>query len=161
MITQTRWLDERENRAWRGYQEMTARLAAYLHRSLSRQTGLSLSDYEVLVVLSESPDDSLRAFELGAALQWEKSRLSHHLTRMERRGLVERRSCASDGRGMFVALTPAGRHTIESAAPRHVADVRDRMIDLLTPEELDTLAVISAKVIGAFSTDDTAALCED
>ena len=150
----TDWLNESEYRAWRGYAEMSARLNAYLHRSLSRQTGLSLSDYEVLVRLSESPNDRLRAYELGAALQWEKSRLSHHLTRMERRGLLERESCETDGRGLFIVLTPVGRNAIEAAAPHHVTDVRQHMIDILTPQELATMASIAEKVIAGFSTDD-------
>ena len=150
----TDWLNESEYRAWRGYAEMSARLNAYLHRSLSRKTGLSLSDYEVLVRLSESPHDRLRAYELGAGLQWEKSRLSHHLTRMERRGLLERESCESDGRGLFIVLTPAGRQAIEEAAPHHVTDVRQRMIDILTPQELATMATIAEKVIAGFPTDD-------
>lgn len=161
MITQTRWLNEQENRAWRAYLDMSKRLDAYLNRSLSRRTGLSLSDYEVMVALSEAPDDRLRAFELGAQLQWEKSRLSHHLTRMEKRGLVERQSCESDGRGLFVGLTAEGRTAIENAAPSHVADVREKMIDLLTPAELDTLTALAARVTDAFDRTDDAALCED
>lgn len=157
--TQTRWLDEAESRAWRGYQEMSSRLTAHLNRSLAQKTGLSLSDYEVLVALSESPDDNLRAFELGSRLQWEKSRLSHHLTRMEKRGLVERMTCASDGRGLFILLTPHGRQAIEAAAPHHVADVRQLLIDQLTPAELETLAEVSTRVLDAFPSDD-GDLCE-
>jgi DNA-binding MarR family transcriptional regulator len=153
------WLNPVEERAWRGYTEMSARLNAHLHRSLARQTGLSLPDYEVLVHLSESPDDRLRAFELGAALQWEKSRLSHHLTRMERRGLVERQSCESDARGLFVVLTPEGRKAIEEGAPHHVSDVRSSLIDLLSTGQLETIAEISERVIAGLRDD--AALCQD
>lgn len=153
------WLTPAEARAWRGYQQMSAQLNALLHRSLLRETGLSLSDYEVLVHLSEAPEGVLRAFELGGALQWEKSRLSHHLRRMESRGLVERRTCETDGRGLFVVLTPEGRATIEEAAPFHVSDVRRYLIDLLTPEQLTTLAEISEKVMAGFPSDDGA--CAD
>lgn len=152
----TRWLNEAESRAWRHYQQMSSRLTAQLNRSLIQETGLSLSDYEVLVVLSESPEDALRAFELGACLQWEKSRLSHHLTRMEKRGLVKRQTCASDGRGLFIALTPTGRRTIEAAAPHHLDDVRQMMIDLLTPTELEVLAEIATKVLAVLPVDDEA-----
>lgn len=157
-MPETRWLDEAEARAWRGYQALTTRLGALLHRNLVRSTGLSLSDYAVLVHLSESPADRLRAYELGSALQWEKSRLSHHLRRMENRGLVERQTCASDGRGLFVALTPEGRRAIEEAAPLHVADVRSLLIDQLTPDQLDSLAEIAEKVLASLPTDDS--LCE-
>lgn len=158
-MTDVRWLNESENRAWRGYAEMSSRLGAYLHRSLNRQTGLSLSDYEVLVRLSESPHHRLRAFELGMSLQWEKSRLSHHLTRMERRGLVARDTCESDGRGLFILLSPEGQKALEEAAPHHVNDVRARLIDLLTPAELETMALIAERVLAAIPGDDD--LCSD
>ena len=108
-------------------------LSALLQQRLSRHTGLSLSDYAVLVHLSESGTDRMRAYELGAALRWEKSRLSHHLRRMESRGLIERRTCTRDGRGLDVVLTPEGRKAIEEAAPFHVEDVRSLLIDQLTP----------------------------
>lgn len=157
-MSDVRWLDESESRAWRGYAEMSARLRAYLHRSLTTKVGLSLPDYEVLVHLSESPHGRLRAFELGSALQWEKSRLSHHLTRMERRKLVERQACESDGRGLFVVLSPEGRKAIEEAAPYHVRDVRQMLIDVLTPDQLATLAVIAEKVNAGFAVDDD--LCD-
>ncbi|HLU30430.1 MAG TPA: MarR family transcriptional regulator [Acidimicrobiia bacterium] len=153
-MTDTAWLDERESRAWRGFQAMADQLETALHRSLVRNTGLSLSDYAVLVYLSESPEDRLRAFELGAALRWEKSRLSHHLRRMETRGLVERRTCANDGRGLWVALTPEGRKAIEEAAPLHVADVRSLLIDQLTKEQQEALAVIAEKVLAAMPSDE-------
>ena len=145
------WLDAREDRAWRGYTRMQALLSARLHRNLLRETGLSLSDYEVLVHLSESPEGRLRSFQLGNALQWEKSRLSHHLTRMEGRGLVTRRECSTDGRGAFVVLTPTGRAAIEAAAPTHVADVREAFLDVLTPDQLDVLVDISDAVLRRLS----------
>lgn len=156
-MSQTRWLSEQEERAWRGYQEMSVQLAAELHRSLLRTSGLSLSDYEVLVHLSESPEDRLRAFELGRALQWEKSRLSHHLRRMEGRSLVTRRKCESDARGLWVELTPQGRQVIEAAAPHHVNDVRRLLIDHLTPEQLTMLAEVSEKVMASLPPDDNGA----
>lgn len=150
-MEEPRWLDAREDRAWRGYTRMQALLSARLHRNLLRETGLSLSDYEVLVHLSEAPQGQLRAFQLGNALQWEKSRLSHHLTRMEGRGLVRRQECSTDGRGAFVVLTPTGRAAIEAAAPVHVADVRDAFIDVLTPDQLDVLVDISDAVLRRLS----------
>lgn len=157
-MSDPQWLDEAEDRAWRGYQIMSTRLNALLHKSLIRNAGLSLSDYAVLVYLSESPEDRLRAYELGNALQWEKSRLSHHLRRMEKRGLIERRSCESDGRGLFVALTPEGRRSIEEAAPLHVADVRSFLIDQLTPAQLESLAEITEKVVAGLPADEN--LCD-
>lgn len=157
-MQEPRWLNDEEDRAWRGYEALSTQLSALLHKSLVRNTGLSLSDYAVLVHLSESPEDRLRAYELGTALQWEKSRLSHHLRRMEKRGLVERRTCESDGRGLFVALTPQGRQAIEEAAPLHVADVRAFLIDQLTPAQLESLAEITEKVLAGLPPDET--LCD-
>lgn len=147
-MTEVRWLDDTESRAWRGYQAMSDQLAALLQQSLMRQTGLSLSDYAVLVYLSES-EDRLRAYELGSALRWEKSRLSHHLRRMEKRNLVERVTCESDGRGLWIVLTPEGRRAIEGAAPTHVADVRRYLVDQLNPEQLEALAEIAEKVLAS------------
>lgn len=148
-----RWLDPQEQRAWRSFLSMHTQLMAQLRRSLVQGSGLSDADYEVLVHLSEAPDDRLRVFELVRALQWEKSRLSHQLRRMEQRGLLERSECPTDGRGAFVALTGEGRAAIESAAPRHVAEVRDHFVDRLTPAQLESLLEISRAVLGSFDLD--------
>src|SRR5919199_5055369 len=102
----TRWLNQREQRAWRAFLRMHARLAGRLNRELQAGSGLSLADYEVLVQLTDAADGRHRPYELQRLLQWEQSRLSHHLTRMQRRGLVAREECADDGRGAWVVLTP-------------------------------------------------------
>ncbi|SNR41954.1 DNA-binding transcriptional regulator, MarR family [Haloechinothrix alba] len=145
-MTDPRWLTEHEQRAWRGYLDMHARLTARLHRDLQADSGLSLSDFDVLVQLTDRDDERARVLELAQALQWEKSRLSHHLARMERRGLVERQECPDDARGAFIALTAQGRRTIEQAAPQHVNTVRDLVFDQLTAEQVDTLLAISTQV---------------
>jgi DNA-binding MarR family transcriptional regulator len=155
-VSEPRWLDEREARAWRAYNRMRVQLSAQLNRRLLRDAGLSLADYEVLVNLSDAPDGRLRAFQLGDAVKWEKSRLSHHLTRMQRRGLVRREGCATDGRGAFIALTDDGRAAIERAAPKHVEDVRRAFVDVLTPAQLDALDEISRAVLARLSADDGA-----
>lgn len=145
-MTDPRWLTEYEQRAWRAYLDMHARLTARLHRDLQADSGLSLSDFDVLVQLTDRDDERARVLELAQALQWEKSRLSHHLARMERRGLVERQECPDDARGAFIALTAQGRRTIEQAAPQHVNTVRDLVFDQLTAEQVDTLLAISTQV---------------
>ncbi len=147
-------LTPREDEVWRSYLRMHAQLLRHLNRQLQADSDLSLQDYEVLVHLSEAPDSRLRAFELGTALQWEKSRLSHHLSRMEKRGLVAREDCTTDARGAFVVLTPAGRGAIEANAPAHVAEVRSAFIDALTPEQLDTLGTIAATVLSRLDPGD-------
>ncbi len=139
---------EDEQRAWRGLLRMTTRLNARLNRQLQDEYGLSLADYEVMVVLSEAPEGRLRVFELTGALAWEQSRVSHQLARMQRRGLVGREGCPTDGRGAFVVLTEAGRAAIERAAPAHVDTVRRLVFDGLGRDELASLTAVTAQVLG-------------
>lgn len=139
-VTDTVWLSDREQRAWRSFVAMQGSLRARIAQQLQRESGLSAADYEVLVNLSESPAGRMRAFELGQATRWEKSRISHHLTRMAKRGLIQRQARTSDDRYADVVLTEAGRAAIKEAAPRHVAHVRAWFIDAMTPAQLDTLA---------------------
>jgi DNA-binding MarR family transcriptional regulator len=145
MDGEPRWLDAREQRAWRGYLAMQAQLQATLHRRLQADAGLSLADFDVLVALSDR-DEPVRAGELAGLLQWEKSRLSHHLARMERRGLVAREDCPDDARGAFVVLTDAGRRAQVAAAPAHVAAVRELVFDGLAPEQVEALISVSDEV---------------
>ncbi|WP_433788645.1 MarR family winged helix-turn-helix transcriptional regulator [Actinoplanes sp. CA-252034] len=145
-MTEPQWLDEREQRAWRSLMAMQDGLAEFLDRQLRHRCGLSTADYQVLAHLSEAPEGRLRSFELGRLLRWEKSRLSQHLGRMQNRGLVARERCLTDQRGAVVTITLQGDELIKVAAPQHVADVRDVLIDHLTPEEMTTLATIGDKV---------------
>ncbi|WP_218104921.1 MarR family winged helix-turn-helix transcriptional regulator [Micromonospora mirobrigensis] len=152
-MTDTRWLDEDEQRAWRAYLRMQAQLTARLGRQLQADAGLSLADYEVLVQLTDAADGRLRPFELQRCLQWEQSRLSHHLARMQRRGLVERQECPEDARGAFVAITEAGRAAIETAAPGHVATVRRLFLDHLGRDQLRTLEQLADQVTAGIDAD--------
>lgn len=146
-MSEPQWLDERETRAWRGLVRLQTHLDAQLARDLQRDTGLSMTDYMVLVHLSEAPAGRLRAFQLGQALEWEKSRVSHHLRRMEGRRLLRREECESDARGAFVVLTPQGRKAIEQAAPVHLAHVRRYVVDVLSGEQLHQLAEVADTVL--------------
>ncbi|MET8832716.1 MarR family transcriptional regulator [Micromonospora sp. NPDC004540] len=146
-----RWLDAREARAWRGYRRMRRLLDLELARELMQDAGLSEPDYDVLSDLSETPDQRLRLSELADRMLWSRSRLSHHLARMQQRGLITREEHPSDGRGSIVVLTPAGRAAIEAAAPGHVAAVRRHLIDLLTPEEIDALGALTQRVVDRLS----------
>ncbi|MFI5906094.1 MarR family winged helix-turn-helix transcriptional regulator [Dactylosporangium sp. NPDC051541] len=145
-MTEPRWLNEQEERAWRGLMAMGDGLSAFIDRRLRTRCGLSHADYQVLAHLSEAVGGRLRSFELGDRLQWEKSRLSQHLTRMQGRGLVTRERSQADQRGAVVTVTAAGRELISAAARRHVADAREAVIDQLTAAELRTLATIADKV---------------
>lgn len=143
-----RWLDEREARAWRGYRQMRDLLDQQINRDLAADSGLSEADYTVLVVLSEEPDQRMRQVELAHRVLWSKSRLSHQLTRMERRGLVRREGTGSaSARGVRVVLTAEGLNTIRDAAPPHLESVRRHFIDPLTDEQLDALADCTAAVL--------------
>jgi DNA-binding MarR family transcriptional regulator len=145
--TEPRWLDDAEARAWRGYMRMRTLLHAQIVRDLAREAGLSGPDYDVLSNVSEAEGRRARLGDLAARMAWSRSRLSHHITRMEQRGLVTREDCTDDGRGAFVVLTDAGLRAIQAAAPGHVASVRRHFIDLLSREQLDALADISQTVV--------------
>ena len=151
-----RWLGDREQRAWRAFLDMQAQLNARLNRELQDHAGLSSADFAVLVQLSEHPDGRQRVLELGRTLRWEKSRLSHQLSRMEQRGLVRRSNCAEDRRGAVAVLTDAGREAVESAAPVHVAGVRRYLFDGLSAEQVDALAAIAGGTL-----DRLAAACAE
>jgi DNA-binding MarR family transcriptional regulator len=138
-----KWLTPEQQRVWRDYLQVERLLPAQLGRELQ---GLSIPEYEVLVHLSEAPDGRLRPFQLGEATQWEQSRLSHQLTRMQRRGLIVREECPGDARGAFIVLTAAGRNAIESAAPAHAAAVLELVFDQLSDEETTVFGQACAKI---------------
>lgn len=148
MSPDTPWLTEKEQRVWRQWLALNARLPGALHRQLQAACGLSLQDFDVLVQLTDTHEERVRISNLAQALDWERSRLSHHIRRMEERGLVEREECPDDGRGAYVVLTASGRAAIEAAAPAHVSTVRELVFDALTEDELDCLAEFTAKVLG-------------
>jgi DNA-binding MarR family transcriptional regulator len=110
---------------------------------------MSAADYAVMVPLSEAPNGQLRTKDLGIALGWDRSRTSHHVTRMVKRGLVAREFCEDDARGSVVGLTPAGSAAIEKAAPNHVALVRQLFFDPLSDDELDALGVVLDRMLAA------------
>jgi DNA-binding MarR family transcriptional regulator len=128
---------------WESYQRMRTRLTGRLNRELSQQTELSESDFEVLDALAETQSESVRAMELRCGLEWEKSRLSHQLRRMEQRGLLSRNECAEDNRGSVVTITPAGRAIAAEAKRVHEDAVYRYVIAKLTPEQTRQLGLIS------------------
>jgi DNA-binding MarR family transcriptional regulator len=148
-----RWLDEREARVWQAYLALHRDLHSALERQLMRDSGLSNADYALLVPLSEAPDGVVRSRELGVLVGWERSRLSHQIGRMEKRGLVGREECAEDARGSMVRLTPAGRAAIESAAPGHVDAVRRYVFDAMSAEEVEVLDRVFRRVLDRIAAD--------
>ena len=154
-MVEPRWLDEREAHLWQAYRDLQRELRNALDRQLVDDAGLSGAEYALLVPLSEAPGGRLRARDLGAMVGWDRSRISHQLSRMEHRGLVTREPCPDDARGSIVRLTPAGRSAIEAAAPNHVAAVRRFFVDPLSDDELDTLATLLDRLLaGLADTED-------
>ena len=126
---------------------MRTQLLSRLARQLQSDSGLSEADFEVLVYVSEAPDQRIRAVDLGKRLGWEKSRLSKQVSRMETRGLVRRKDCRSGQRGTDIVLTAQGKRAITAAAPLQAVEIRRLFADALTPEQLDALAEISQAVV--------------
>jgi DNA-binding MarR family transcriptional regulator len=147
MSSAVRWLTAQEQHLWRGWLKLNAELASKLQRELQEDAGLSMQDYEVLVHLTDNSEGRVRVTELAALLQWERSRVSHHITRMEHRGLVKRTQCTEDGRGAFVVISPQGRTAIEEAAPGHVMAVRRLIFDVLSKDEKAALTTVIDKLL--------------
>ncbi|RAJ59880.1 DNA-binding MarR family transcriptional regulator [Streptomyces sp. Amel2xB2] len=139
-MTEPRWLDEREMAAWQSFLRAGSRIGRHLERQLKAESGLSHQQYEILVRLADAPDGELRMTELAAHLVTSKSGLTYQIGQLERRGLVRRRTCESDVRGVHARLTADGRRALRAAAPGHVAAVREALIDVLDRGELDQLA---------------------
>lgn len=141
----TRWLSRHEQHAWRTYLVVTRNLALQLEREM-RPFGLTLSDYEILVNLSEAAGRRMRMNALASATSQSRSRLSHQITRMENAGLVQREACLSDGRGLYATLTDRGTAALDTAAPHHAAAVRRHFIDPLSHDALADLDVLLTPV---------------
>lgn len=141
------WLSEEEHHTWRSILRMHSQLMAELAQRLKADSDMSISDYEVLAVLSESPEGTLQARDLRCRLLWEKSRLAHHIRRMEQRGLVRRDACLTDRRAPLVAITDEGLAVIRAAAPAHVAHVRELFFDVLTPAQAAQMRTAAQTVL--------------
>ena len=137
--TKTRWLSEEQQQAWRAYLLTFRLLDEDLDRQLQRDAGLAHTHYGILVALSEAPDRMLRMSDLATLQRFSQSRLTHAIARLEQDGYVERRQCPSDRRGQLAVLTPAGMAALEAAAPGHVGEVRAKVFDRLSAEQVAAL----------------------
>ena len=146
-MAKTTWLTDQQQCVWRTYLAMSKQLSAALVRQMQAESDLSIADFEVLVELTDNPEGMVRYAELARNLAWEKSRLSHHIARMQKRGLVARQACPTDGRGAFVVITDQGREAIERAAPRHVDTVRELVFDKLSDGEAEQLRAICERIL--------------
>jgi len=155
-VTETKWLDEREMRAWQAFLTAGALVERRVEQQLKEQ-GLSLLQHEVLVRLALAEDGELRMTELADSVVSSKSGLTYQIGQMEKVGLVRRRNCKFDVRGVFACLTDVGRAKLDEVAPGHVATVRQYLIDTLDGGQLDNLAETLEKVAQQASRSECAA----
>ena len=148
VVSEPRWLTETEQQAWRAYLRGGRLLMDALDRGLARY-GLSLSEYEIISLLSEAPSRQMRMSELADLVVQSRSRLTHTATRLEKRGWVVREPCQGDRRGVLLTLTPEGAHKVGEIAPVHVEQVRHHLIDRLSTGEFAALGeAMGAVVVG-------------
>jgi DNA-binding MarR family transcriptional regulator len=143
----TRWLSSSEQRVWRAYVRAIQQVQAQLDRELERDAGMPFAYFQILVMLSEAPERSLRMSNLAERTWCSRSRVSHAVDRLQERGWVERISSLSDRRGAFARLTDTGFDVLSSAAVKHVESVRCHLFDRLTPEQVQQLGAISAQIV--------------
>jgi DNA-binding MarR family transcriptional regulator len=146
-------LDQPQQAAWVRLASVLELLPGVLDAQLRRDAGLMHFEYFVLAMLSEAPKRTLRMSALAAQTNSTPPRLSHVVARLEGRGLVERMPCPGDARATNARLTAAGWRKIREAAPGHVANVRESVIDALTPAQVRQLAAIGEAILGRLDPD--------
>jgi DNA-binding MarR family transcriptional regulator len=124
---------------WRSLVDTTTELRRRLSVQLAEESGLSPADYQVLLALSEAEGKRSRSSRLAEQMEWERSRLSHHLGRMEKRELIRREDCATDNRGAEVVLTEEGADAFRKATAPHTKAIKQHFADALTPAQFDAL----------------------
>jgi DNA-binding MarR family transcriptional regulator len=124
---------------WDRWMSAQRQLALEIDRRLQRRFGMSKAEFSVLVTLLGASSGEMRVIELAGALEWDKSRVAHQLTRMEARGLVERVESGAEGRRTGVRLAREGRRLAEEAVAGHAADVRETFFDAVTPAQLEAI----------------------
>lgn len=160
MATDDPWLDEDQLAAWLTVVAFSEVFPASIDAQLKEGLGINRFEYSVLAMLSEEPGHTLVMSDLAAVTFGSLSRLSHAVGRLEERGWVERQPGEGGRRHTVVRLTEAGRGTIESAAPDHVAHVRSVMVQPLSDDELVALTAITRKLVARIDPDTDAHLAE-
>jgi len=145
----TRWLTPDQLSAWTKLISVVELLPGTLETQLQRDSGLSHFEYFTLAMLSEAPQRTLRMTGLAGQTSATLARLSHVVSRLEKRGLVRREQCAADRRATNAILTDAGWATVVAAAPGHVDTVRQNVIDPLTDADVADLDRIMGRILGA------------
>jgi DNA-binding MarR family transcriptional regulator len=147
-----RWLDNEQQDTWRAFNAAMHELRWALECQLQQDAGLSFFEYHALARLSENPGNTMRMSELADVANASLSRLSHLITRLERRQLVRREPDPDDGRYTSAILTPAGLRLLAASAPAHVAKVRELVIDALTQAQLRQLRTASERILKRIET---------
>jgi DNA-binding MarR family transcriptional regulator len=149
-------LTPEQHRSWSTFMHMQELLRSRIEQRLTAHSGLSNADYTVLAVLAAAPKRRMRLADLGATLGWERSRLHHQLTRMCKRGLVERGPMpgAGDARAIQAILTDDGLAAIRTASRRHARDVRELVVDVLDDDQLEQLGAVSAALLAALEAEE-------
>lgn len=140
------WLTPEQQKVWRSYLLAKTRIDDYLDVALD-EYGLSLDEYELLVRLSEAEGHTLRMGELALSVRHSRSRLTHTVARMEKKGWVQRQACTSDGRGVQAVLTDEGHELLKRAAPAHVDSVREVFVDAIGPDDYAALGRAMSAVL--------------
>lgn len=143
------WLNDDQQQAWRQVVGLFMTLPGAIDSDLQRNAGLSLYEYQVLAALSEAPDEMLQMSDLAYRANSSLSRLSHVISRLEKRGCVTKRPCENDRRASTVTLTAPGRRKIRSAAPGHARLVQELVVKPLSPVQLQQLGKAAGAVVQA------------
>lgn len=133
-----------ELRIWRDYIETAEAIRSELATWLQHDSDLSAGDYAVLLALREADRHRMRSSALAARIGWQRSRLSHHLGRMEQRGLIQRQECPADSRGAEVVLAESGLEAFRRSTAPHLRAIREVFLDALTPGQLAAAGEIAA-----------------
>ena len=148
-MAETPALSDAERETWLSFYTMRRRLDRALDLQLQRDSGLSASEYEILLSISDAPGRTLRIKAIAEAIGWEKSRVSHLVTRMEKRGLLDRTECDIDARGSWIGLTVSGRRAVLGAIRGHSAAIRKYFFDALEPMDAAAVESLSHRVVAA------------
>lgn len=144
-------LSEQERTLWGLFFLARRQLDLTLERRLQADSGISTADFEILVTLADQPEHRLRAGQIADLIGWEKSRVSHQISRMEQRGLVRRHECGDDARGVWVVIEPDGSRALLGSLRERGAALRQHFFDLLDEHELEVLGEISRKVLDSIN----------
>lgn len=136
------WLSDEEQAAWRNYLDAMRQLECAMDQRLQKRSDLTVTDYVILVSLSEAEDRRLRMSELADIVVVSRSRLTYRIDSLVKRGYIDREQCDDDGRGLFARMTRLGFDVISEAAPAHVDDVRELVFANIKPEEFEAFASI-------------------